>query len=154
MASGNKVRGNFFTELYKKFSIGRLIYYDYFMWVNKLTNNRTDFSILTEEEFIFKYCRRKTNGANGEYNDGSNSFNNLKMWESTEEFQGYMQELYSFKMNQDFYGLYEIYLKKAKDGDEKSLNSLKTIKKEIESLNKANRTKTKVVVDEPQYDMK
>lgn len=151
MASGNKERPNFITDLYKKFTIGRIIYYDYFMWRNKLINNRTDFSILTEEEFIFKYCRRKINGV---FNDGSNSFNNLKMWESTEEFQGHMQELYSFKMNQDFYNLYEIYLAKAIDGDEKSLNSLKTIKKEIESLNKANRFKSKTVIDEPQYDMK
>jgi len=147
---GNKPRGNFITELYKKFD-GKLHYYYYFMWINKLTNIRTDFSDITEEDFIFKYCRRKINGV---YNDGESSFKNLKMWESTEEFQGYMQELYSYKMNQDFYGLYEIYLAKAIEGDEKSLNALKIIKKEIESLNKANRVDKPKVIEETSYDMK
>ncbi|MBZ9616793.1 hypothetical protein [Clostridium estertheticum] len=150
MASGNKKSNNFVSLLYKKFTIGRQTYYYYFMWRNKLSNSKTDLSVLSEEEFIYKYCRKKSKGV---YNDGSVSFNNMKMWESTEEYQGHMQELYSFKMNQDFYKLYETYLTKAMAGDEKALNSLKTIKKEIESLNKASRTKTKVV-EETQYDMK
>ena len=150
MAKGNKQRNNFITELYKKFT-GKLQYYYYFMWINKLTNIRTDFSDITEEDFIYKYCRRKINDV---YNDGESSFKNLKMWESTVEFQGLMQELYSYKMNQDFYILYEIYLTKAMEGDEKSLNALKIIKKEIESLNKINKVSKPKAEEETKFDMK
>ena len=150
MAKGNKQRNNFITELYKKFT-GKLQYYYYFMWINKLTNIRTDFSDITEEDFIYKYCRRKINDV---YNDGESSYKNLKMWESTVEFQGLMQELYSYKMNQDFYILYEIYLAKAMEGDEKSLNALKIIKKEIESLNKINKVSKPKVEEETKFDMK
>jgi len=147
---GNKAQGNFFTDLYKRFSPSKLRNYYYFMWVNKLNNSKIDFSIFTEEEFVYKYLRRKLKGI---WSTGVSSLKTLKMWESTEEFQGLMQELYSFKMNQDFYKLYEIHLAKAMEGDEKSLNSLKIIKKEIESLNKANRTKTKVIEEETKFDM-
>jgi len=147
----NKAQDNFFTNLYKRFAPSKIRNYYYFMWVNKLNNSKIDFSVFTEEEFVHKYLRRKLKGVWG---TGESTLKTLKMWEATEEFQGLMQQLYSFKMNQDFYKLYEIHLKKAMEGDEKSLNSLRIIKKEIESLNKANRSKTKVVEEETKYDMK
>lgn len=146
----NKAQSNFFTELNKKFTVSRKRYYYYFMWVNKLNNSRTDFSVFTEEEFIYKYLRKKVGT---KINTGVKSLKTLRMWESTEEFQGLMQEYYKFKMNQDFYKLYDTYLEKAMAGDDKAVNTLKTVKKEIESLNKANRSKTKVTDDEPKYDM-
>lgn len=132
---------NFYSKLYKKFVSGRLTKYYYFMWRNKLNNTKIDFSILSEEEFIEKYLK-----------EASTKLNGLKMWESTQEYQDLMQELYEFKMNQDFYALYETYLAKAMAGDDKALNSLKTIKKEIESLNKPKGSKAKVE-DEQKFDM-
>lgn len=146
----NKMQSNFFTDLYKKFTVSRKRYYYYFMWVNKLNNSLTDFSVFTEEEFTTKYLSKKVKG---KQNTGEKSLKTLKMWESTEEFQGLMQEYYKFKMNQDFYKLYDTYLEKAMSGDDKAVNTLKTVKKEIESLNKANRSKTKATDDEPKYDM-
>jgi hypothetical protein len=146
----NKMQSNFFTDLYKKFTVSRKRYYYYFMWVNKLNNSLTDFSVFTEDEFTAKYLSKKVKG---KQTTGEKSLKTLKMWESTEEFQGLMQELYNFKMNQDFYRLYETYLEKAMSGDEKALNALKTIKKEIESLNKANRVKVKNIKDdEEEFD--
>ena len=144
------MQSNFFTDLYKKFTVSRKRYYYYFMWVNKLNNSLTDFSVFTEEEFTTKYLSKKVKG---KQNTGEKSLKTLKMWESTEEFQGLMQEYYKFKMNQDFYKLYDTYLEKAMSGDDKAVNTLKTVKKEIESLNKANRSKTKATDDEPKYDM-
>ena len=132
---------NFYSRLYNKFVSGRLNKYYYFMWMNKLNNTKIDFSILSEEEFVNKYLK-----------ESSSKLNGLKMWESTQEYQGLMQELYEFKMNQDFYKLYETYLAKAMNGDDKALNSLKTIKKEIESLNKPKTNKAKVE-DEQKFDM-
>ena len=108
------------------------------------------FRSFTEEEFTTKYLSKKVKG---KQNTGEKSLKTLKMWESTEEFQGLMQEYYKFKMNQDFYKLYDTYLEKAMSGDDKAVNTLKTVKKEIESLNKANRSKTKATDDEPKYDM-
>lgn len=136
MASEN----NFYSKLYSKFVSGRLTKYYYFMWKNKLNNTKIDFSILSEEEFVNKYLKE------------SSKLNGLKMWESTDEYQVLMQELYAFKMNQDFYGLYETYLTKAMNGDDKALNSLKTIKKEIESLNKPKSSKSKPE-EEQKFDM-
>ncbi|MBM7869230.1 hypothetical protein JOC70_000699 [Clostridium pascui] len=132
---------NFFTELSHKFSKPfQKKYYYYFLWKNKLSNSETDFSAISEEEFINKYLRKKRNGKTTE---GKKSYKSLQMWESTDQYQGLMQEYYNFKMNRDFYKLYETYLEKAMSGDEKALDALKTIKKEIESLNKVQKTSNK-----------
>ena len=80
----NKAQNNFFTELNKKFTVSRKRYYYYFMWVNKLNNSVTDFSVFTEEEFIYKYLRKKVGN---KINTGVKSLKTLRMWESTEEFQ-------------------------------------------------------------------
>lgn len=134
-----KTKKNFFTELSDRYKrVNERKYYYYFLWRNKLSNNQTDFSLLSEEEFINKYLRKKLKGKT---TSGTRSFEMLKMWESTDEYQGIMQEYYSIKMNQDFYKLYETYLEKAMGGDEKALNALKTVKKEIESLNKTKKIK-------------
>lgn len=143
---GVNARKNFFTELSHRFSRPfEKKYYYYFLWRNKLSNSETDFSNITEEEFINKYLRKKRNGI---ITNGKKSYKLLQIWETTDEYQGLMQEYYNFKMNQDFYKLYETYLEKAMGGDEKALNALKTIKKEIESLNKANRVKIKNIENE------
>lgn len=147
-----KTKKNFFTELSDRYrKVNEKKYYYYFLWRNKLSNNQTDFSLLSEEEFINKYLRKKRNG---KLSSGGKSFKMLEQWESTDEYQGLMQEYYSIKMNQDFYKLYETYLEKAMGGDEKALNALKTVKKEIESLNKIQKVNSKPSEDkETKFDL-
>lgn len=122
---GKSNRNGFFTQLVKKFSTNRRNNYHYFLWRNGLNNSgKFNFTGVSEDDFIKNYL------------DGNKTkFKRLQMWELTDEYQGLMQKLYEFKMNQDFYKLYEIYLKKASDGDSQAVNALKIIKKEIESLN-------------------
>lgn len=146
-----KTKKNFLTELYNRYSKPfQKKYYYYFLWRNKLRNSKTDLSILTEEEFIEKYLKKNVNG---KLSTGIKSFNSLQMWEQTEEYQLLMQEFYNFKMNQDFYKLYETYLAKAMEGDEKALNSLKLIKKEIESLNKVTKVKSSDIGEGAKFDL-
>lgn len=134
-------RANFIIDLSKRYSKqNERKYYFYFMWKNGLKNSETDFSKIEKEEFIQRYLRQKKDG---KIIEGRKGFELLESWETSTEYQELMQDYYMYKMNQDFYKLYDTYLEKALNGDEKSVNALKTIKKEIESLNKANRTKSK-----------
>ncbi|WP_102400496.1 hypothetical protein [Haloimpatiens massiliensis] len=133
---GSKVSNSFNRQISQKYRGSQRKYYYYFMWRNKLSDGNIDFSEMTEDEFREKYLQKK-DYKTGKIFKGDKSFRHLQMWEGTDEYQTLLKELYSKKMNQDFYDLYEVYLEKAKDGDEKAINALKTIKKEIESLNKS-----------------
>lgn len=144
-------RYGFFTKLAEKYPNNRKKYYFYFLWKNHLNNSgENDFTNMSDEEFKNRFLKKKN------VDEGSEvSFKRLQMWETSDEYQELMQELYEFKMNQDFYNLYEIYLEKAKNGDAQAVNSLKTIKKEIESLNKSKKTNNKSNDDEEEkFDLK
>lgn len=145
-------RYGFFTKLAERFPQSNKKYYFYFLWKNHLNNSgENDFTNMTENEFKNKFLKKKK--ATDEASEVS--YKRLQMWETSDEYQELMQELYEFKMNQDFYNLYEIYLEKAKNGDAQAVNSLKTIKKEIESLNKNKKISNKSNDDEEeQFDLK
>jgi hypothetical protein len=148
----SKQKDTFYSNLLHRFNTpGKKKYYYYFLWKNKLSNSSTDFKDISVESFIDKYLKKVING---KITQGTKSYKMLQMWESTSEYLTLMQEYYSIKMNQDYYKLYETYLEKAIDGDDKALSSLGKVKKEIESLNKAQGTTKPIPDKEPQYDMK
>lgn len=150
----NESKYGFYTSLSDRFEQNKKKYYYYFLWKNHLNNSgETDFSNMSEEDFIKKYTKKR-NPKEGDEDGSEISFKRLQMWESSDEYQALMQELYAFKMNQDFYSLYETYLAKAMEGDSQAVNSLKIIKKEIESLNKTKKVSNKVNEDEEKFDMK
>jgi len=112
--------------------------YAYFMWRNKLANANRDFSELTEQDIIDKYCK------------GSMiKYGNLKQWENTEEYAELMNLLLLEKSNKDFVDIYNVVSEKAKQGDDKAIKTFLLLKDE---LKKSVKTKTKKVNKEEEEE--
>ena len=108
------------------------------MWRNKLANANRDFSELTEQDIIDKYCK------------GSMiKYGNLKQWENTEEYAELMNLLLLEKSNKDFVDIYNVVSEKAKQGDDKAIKTFLLLKDE---LKKSVKTKTKKVNKEEEEE--
>ena len=94
--------------------------YAYFMWRNKLANSNRDFSELTEQDIIEKYCKGSLK-----------KYGNLKQWENTEEYAELMNLLLLERSNKDFVDIYNAVSEKAKQGDDKAVKTFLTLQNEI-----------------------
>ena len=92
----------------------------YFMWKHGMRTWAVDYSTLTEEQFIEKYCK------------GSKiKYKNLQDWEKTQEYQNLLNLKMSENMTEDIYNIYNIVKDKAIEGDDKAIKTLLMLQKEI-----------------------
>lgn len=101
----------------------------YFMWKNGLSNRNTDFSTLTEQDIIEKYCK-----------GSMKRYNFLKEWENSEEYTNLMNILLLDKSNKELQEIYNVVLEKAKQGDDKAIKTFLLLQ---EQLKKSVKIKTK-----------
>jgi len=94
--------------------------YAYFMWRNGLSNSNRDFSELTEQDIIEKYCK-----------GSMKKYGNLKQWENTEEYAELMNLLLLERSNKDFVEIYNAVSEKAKQGDDKAVKTFLALQNEI-----------------------
>lgn len=103
----------------------------YFYWKNGLKNRYTDFTVLSEDEFIKKYCA----GSKVRYKF-------LQEWEKSEEYNELMQVYMNQEINSDIYEVYKVIREKALQGDDKAIKTLlmlqKEVKKNISKIEKGN----------------
>lgn len=117
---------NIYNRVYKTLvKNSNMSKYYYFMWRNGLFNTITDFSDITEEQFIVKYCKGK-----------KRKYNCLKMWESSNDYQQLQSEVLEYKINEDINKVYTVVRDKALEGDEKSIKTLLLLKKELKATKK------------------
>lgn len=107
--------------------------YVYFMWKNGLSNSKKDYSKFTEEEIINKFC-----------NGSIIKYNNLKLWEKTEEYAELMNLLLLEKSNKDFVEIYNAISEKAKQGDDKAIKTFLALKQELEKSYKKKQNKQEI----------
>lgn len=94
----------------------------YFMWRNGLVNNFMDYSGITQDEFINKYC------------EGSkDSFRYLQLWEQSDEYNNLMQILLKQRMQTDFVEIYNAVRDKALKGDDKAVKTFLSLQKEVKA---------------------
>lgn len=94
--------------------------YAYFMWRNGLSNSNRDFSELTEQDIIEKYCK-----------GSMKKYGNLKQWENTEEYAELMNLLLLERSNKDFVEIYNVISEKAKQGDDKAVKTFLSLQNEL-----------------------
>ncbi|SKA99934.1 hypothetical protein SAMN05443428_13916 [Caloramator quimbayensis] len=102
----------------------------YFMWRNGLSNRNTDFSTLTEEEIIEKYCKGSIR-----------KYNFLKEWENSEEYTNLMNILLLDKSNKELLEIYDVVLEKAKQGDDKAIKTFLLLQEELKKSVKHKKNK-------------
>lgn len=106
-------------EVYKLTSNRRRIY---FLWKNKLSNNKTNYGEWSREDIKNKF-----------FNGSEEALNRMELWEKSDEYARLMYILTKERMNSDFFDIYDSIVDKAKTGDEKSIRTFLMLQKEVKS---------------------
>lgn len=86
--------------------------YAYFMFKNGLSNTRTDYGKVSEEEFEKRYLT-----------DKHNSWKSLKLWEKSEVYKRLVNIMLEEQSTQDFLEVYKAIKDKAKSGDSQAVKT-------------------------------
>ncbi len=121
-------------EIYKLTSHRRRIY---FLWRNKLSNNKTDYGEWSREDIINKF-----------FQGSEEAFKRMELWEKSDEYARLMYILTKERMNSDFFDIYDSIVDKAKAGDEKSIKTFLILQKEVKSNLKELNSKPQEILDE------
>lgn len=115
--------------------------YAYFMWRNGLSNSNRDFSELTEQDIIDKYCKGSLK-----------KYGNLKQWENTEEYAELMNLLLLERSNKDFVEIYNVVSEEAKKGNDRAVKTFLTLQNEIRKSVKAKKSSKQEQQEEVEED--
>ncbi len=121
-------------EVYKLTSNRRRIY---FLWRNKLSNNKTNYAEWSREDIINKF-----------FQGSEEAFKRMELWEKSDEYARLMYILTKERMNSDFFDIYDSIVDKAKAGDEKSIKTFLILQKEVKSNLKELNSKPQEILDE------
>lgn len=118
-----------FQQMFKKLNYRRQMYFCYRNKITNLWRNPPQ----TEEEFLQRAEMK--------------SIQSMRKWEQTQEYQELLAKYLEMQYVSDIYEIYMTMLEKAKDGDEKAINAMLKLGKEIEAINKKGKNNSKDEID-------
>ncbi|MFC0235650.1 hypothetical protein [Fictibacillus phosphorivorans] len=109
----------------------------YFQWKHDIRFKR-DIPKKSEEDFLREVGRKSLDG--------------FIKWERTSEYKNLLMLLLDSRIADDFEEIYKVVIKKAKEGDEKSIRIFLSLQKEIQANTKLAAKTFKVVEEDTEED--